>query len=225
MGTAGGSSLELSIWLFQSEMGLGLVGLSISKSEWSLNMDLRASGSDMMIEGYVLKAVWMMIVVWKMEIHGRIGVSVKYGDKCRVGSWMLFCAKLMCDSMLACFGRSVLIFLDCIYGPLPWRCHWPCGWMSPIFFSWSCLQSLGHHRTHSFFVSSSGSMLSPSSPRPLCWPVPLIPTCWPAADLANASSLIKDTHMCNCQSHPCHIGRVQSHQFLSTYRSSHLLAF
>ena len=36
-------------------------------------MDLRASGSDMIIEGYVLKAVWMMIVGIKMEIHGRIG--------------------------------------------------------------------------------------------------------------------------------------------------------
>ena len=36
-------------------------------------MDLRASGSDMMIESYVSKAVWMMIIGSKMEIHGRIG--------------------------------------------------------------------------------------------------------------------------------------------------------
>jgi len=36
---------------------LGLARSSISKSEGSLNTDLRASGSDMMIEGYVLKAV------------------------------------------------------------------------------------------------------------------------------------------------------------------------
>ena len=47
---------------FNLRMGLGLVRLSISKSEGSSNMDLRASGLDMMIEGYVLKAVQMMIV-------------------------------------------------------------------------------------------------------------------------------------------------------------------
>ena len=47
---------------FNLRMGLGLARLSISKSVGSLNMDLRASGSDMMIEGYVLKAVWMMII-------------------------------------------------------------------------------------------------------------------------------------------------------------------
>ena len=64
-----------SDWIdcFNLRMGLGLARLSISKSEWSSNTDLRASGSDMMIKGYVLKAVWMMIVGWKMEIHGRIG--------------------------------------------------------------------------------------------------------------------------------------------------------
>src|SRR5882724_12321910 len=43
-------------------MGLGLARSSISKSEGSSNTDLRASGSDMMIRGYVLKAVQMMIV-------------------------------------------------------------------------------------------------------------------------------------------------------------------
>ena len=53
-------------------MGLGLVRSSISKSEGSLNTDLRASGSNMMIKGYVLKAVRMMIVGRKMEIHRRI---------------------------------------------------------------------------------------------------------------------------------------------------------
>ena len=47
---------------FNLRMGLGLVRLSISRYEGSSNMDLRASGSDMMIEGYVLKAVQMMIV-------------------------------------------------------------------------------------------------------------------------------------------------------------------
>ena len=36
--------------------------LSISMSKGSLNTDLRASGLDMLIGGYVLKAVWMMIV-------------------------------------------------------------------------------------------------------------------------------------------------------------------
>ena len=51
-------------------MGLGLARLSISKSEGSLNVDLRASGLDMMIEGYVMKAVQMMIIGQKMEIHG-----------------------------------------------------------------------------------------------------------------------------------------------------------
>ena len=58
---------------FNLRMGLGLARLSISKYEGSSNTDLRASGSDMMIKGYVLKAVWMMIVGWKMEIYGRIG--------------------------------------------------------------------------------------------------------------------------------------------------------
>jgi len=64
-----------SDWIdcFNLMMGLGMARSSISKSEGSSNTDLRASGSDMMIEGYVLKAVWMMIVGWKMEIHGRIG--------------------------------------------------------------------------------------------------------------------------------------------------------
>ena len=38
-------------------MGLGLVRSSISKSKGSLKMDLRASGLDMIIGGYVLKAV------------------------------------------------------------------------------------------------------------------------------------------------------------------------
>jgi len=38
------------------------VRLSISSLWDSSNMDLRASGSDMMIEGYVLKAVQMMII-------------------------------------------------------------------------------------------------------------------------------------------------------------------
>src|SRR5882724_3185933 len=47
---------------FNLRIGLGLARLSISKYEGSSNTDLRASGSDMMIEGYVLKAVWMMIV-------------------------------------------------------------------------------------------------------------------------------------------------------------------
>jgi len=38
------------------------------------NMDLSHTGSsDMMIESYVLKAVRMMIIGSKMEIHGRIG--------------------------------------------------------------------------------------------------------------------------------------------------------
>jgi len=54
-------------------MGLGLARLSISKSEGSSNTDLRASESDMMNGGYVLKAVRMMIIERKMEIHGRIG--------------------------------------------------------------------------------------------------------------------------------------------------------
>src|SRR5882724_2731533 len=58
---------------FNLRMGLGLVRSSISKSIGSSNMDLRASGLDMMIKGYVLKAVWMMIIEQKMEIHGRIG--------------------------------------------------------------------------------------------------------------------------------------------------------
>src|SRR5882724_8554363 len=58
---------------FNLRMGLGLVRLSISKSKGSSNTDLRASGLDMMIEGYVLKAVQMMIVEQKMKIHGRIG--------------------------------------------------------------------------------------------------------------------------------------------------------
>jgi len=43
-------------------MGLGLARLSISNSEGSSNMDLRAFVLDMMIKGYVLKAVQMMIV-------------------------------------------------------------------------------------------------------------------------------------------------------------------
>ena len=47
---------------FNLRMGLGLVRSSISKSVGSLNTDLRASGLDMMIEGYELKAVRMMIV-------------------------------------------------------------------------------------------------------------------------------------------------------------------
>jgi len=42
---------------FNLRMGLGLARSSISKSDESSNVDLRASGSDMMIEGYVLKAV------------------------------------------------------------------------------------------------------------------------------------------------------------------------
>ena len=54
---------------FNLRMGLGLERSSISNSEGSSNMDLRASGSDMMIGGYVLKAVQMMIVGGKMEIH------------------------------------------------------------------------------------------------------------------------------------------------------------
>ena len=55
---------------FNLRMGLGLARSSISKSVGSLNTDLRASGLDMMIKGYVLKAVWMMTVERKMEIHG-----------------------------------------------------------------------------------------------------------------------------------------------------------
>src|SRR5882724_11633004 len=55
---------------FNLRMGLGLARSSISKSVGSSNTDLRESGSDMMIQGYVLKAVWMMIVERKMEIHG-----------------------------------------------------------------------------------------------------------------------------------------------------------
>ena len=47
---------------FNLMMGLGLARSSIYKSEGSSNMDLRASGSDMMIRGYVLKAVQMMII-------------------------------------------------------------------------------------------------------------------------------------------------------------------
>ena len=46
---------------FNLRMGLGLARSSISKSVGSSNIDLRASGLDMMIEGYVLKAVRMMI--------------------------------------------------------------------------------------------------------------------------------------------------------------------
>src|SRR5882724_1626645 len=72
---------------FNFRKGLGLARLSISKSELSSNMDLRASGSDMMIESYVSKAVWMMVVGSKMEIHGRIGSRcLNMGDKCRVRS-------------------------------------------------------------------------------------------------------------------------------------------
>src|SRR5882724_7669001 len=58
---------------FNLRMGLGLARSFISKSVGSSNTDLRAAGSDMMIEGYVLKAVRMMIVEQKMEIHGPIG--------------------------------------------------------------------------------------------------------------------------------------------------------
>ena len=50
-------------------MCLGLGRSSISMSDVSLNTDLRASGLDMLIEGYVLKAVQIMIVGQKMEIH------------------------------------------------------------------------------------------------------------------------------------------------------------
>ena len=68
-------------------MGLGLEKSSISKSEGSLNMDLKASVLDMMIGGYVLKAVQMMITEQKMEIHGRIGSQcLNMGDKSGVGS-------------------------------------------------------------------------------------------------------------------------------------------
>ena len=42
---------------FNLRMGLGLVRSFISKSKGSSNVDLRASWSDMMIKGYVLKAV------------------------------------------------------------------------------------------------------------------------------------------------------------------------
>src|SRR5882724_12664290 len=61
---------------FNLRMGLGLARSSISKSKGSLNMDLRASWLDMMIEGYVLKAVQMMIVGQKKEIHRQIGGCV-----------------------------------------------------------------------------------------------------------------------------------------------------
>jgi len=50
-------------------------------------MDLRASGSDMMIESYVSKAVQMMIVGVKDGNPWANRESVfKYGDKCGVGS-------------------------------------------------------------------------------------------------------------------------------------------
>ena len=71
---------------FNLRMGLGLVRSSISKSMGSSNTDLRASGSDMMIKGYVLKAVQMMITEQKMEIHGQIGSQcLNMGDKSGVG--------------------------------------------------------------------------------------------------------------------------------------------
>ena len=46
---------------FNLMMGLGLARSSIFKSEGSSNMDLRVSGLDMMIEGYVLKAFQMIV--------------------------------------------------------------------------------------------------------------------------------------------------------------------
>ena len=50
-------------------------------------MDLRAYGLDMMIESYVLKAVWMMIIGVKDGNPWVDRESVfKYGDKCGVGS-------------------------------------------------------------------------------------------------------------------------------------------
>jgi len=47
---------------FNLRMGLGLARSSISKSVGSSNTDLRASGLDMMIKGYVLKPIRMMII-------------------------------------------------------------------------------------------------------------------------------------------------------------------
>src|SRR5882724_4356385 len=69
--------------------GLGLARSSISKYEGSSNTDLRASELDMLIGGYVMKAVRMMIVGRKMEIHRRIrsrclnrGISVESEVEC-----------------------------------------------------------------------------------------------------------------------------------------------
>jgi len=57
---------------FNLRMHLGLERSSISMSEGSLNTDLRASGLDMLIDGSVIKAVQMMIIWCKMEIHGQM---------------------------------------------------------------------------------------------------------------------------------------------------------
>jgi len=117
--------------------------------------------------------------------------------------------------MLACSADLSLIFLDCVYGLLPWRCPLGPWWMSPIFFGWSCLQILGHHRDPQLPIIVIRVHVVRIQSRPLHWPVPLFPTCWPAANLAHASSLIKEPHMCDCQSHPCStLVRVQSHQVL-----------
>jgi len=160
---------------------------------------------------------WRLFGWWslyeKMEIHGRIGSQCLNMGINAESKWMLFCAKWC---VIACWPAWPICphFLGLHIWSFALEVSLACGWMSPIFSAGPVFRVWAITGTTASCHHHQGLCCPHPSPRPLCWPVPLIPTCWPAADLANASSLIKDTHMCNCQSHPCTLVRVQSHQVL-----------